>query len=129
MVPPCKHCNTKIFHHETKGFCYSDEEISLVTNDLCHISRRQLNSTDILEATITISLSHLSLLNMIKIYIKEIEGHIHFRYVVKYIISLTNYCLQTILHRIFNFISTIPSIKFKIVCACRSRLFHLFWPS
>ena len=33
-VPSCRDCHAKRFKHEPKGFCYSDGEISLVTNDI-----------------------------------------------------------------------------------------------
>jgi hypothetical protein len=32
--PTCKYCQGKRFHHETKGFCCVDEQISLVSNDV-----------------------------------------------------------------------------------------------
>jgi hypothetical protein len=34
LVPTCKYCQTKMFHHESKGFCCADGEISLIANDV-----------------------------------------------------------------------------------------------
>ena len=137
IVPPCNYCNTKRFQHGTKGFSCLDGETLLVTNDVLEElfdlytshSEEAIEFWKYIRSYNKILLSHLSVLIMIKIYIKEVEGNIHLRYMVMYIISLMNYCLQIILHGIYNFIFMNPRMKFKTVCVCQVRFIHLFWKS
>ena len=90
-------------------------------NYLYHTLKKLLNFVHILEHIIIVLLSHILVLNMIKIYVKEIRTYIHSEYKVKFIISLMNYCYQIIIHFIYNFIFMIQSIKLKIECVCQTK--------
>jgi hypothetical protein len=44
LVPTCKSCQAKRFHHESKSFCCADGEISLVANDVSNELYKLFNS-------------------------------------------------------------------------------------
>ena len=111
----CKYSHAKRFKHEPKGFCCSEEEISLVANNVPQELhelftsdskwaiefKKYIRTYDNTFAFTTFGVK----------YVEEIKVYIHFKFKVKSVIFWMNYYHQIVTHHIYNFISMIQNMK------------------
>ena len=104
----CKYCHAKRFKHESKGFCCANGEISLVINDIpqelhelfvSYYEEATKFRTCIITYNNSFAFSFFGVKYDKNLY-KRLRAYIHFKYKVKFIIALMNYCHQIIIHRI-----------------------------
>ena len=119
----CAHCQAKKFVHETKGFCCSGGQISLITNDVAQKLYDLYTSEN--DQSFDFQ-KHIRFYNNSfaftsfgiktdKDFCKnKTRVFIHFEFKDRFFISLMNYYLKTTILDIYSFTFMILSMKCKI---------------